>query len=75
MSVSIGKNKSQEIRVALQEYKGSKNLDIRTYMADWNGGTEMVATKKGISLKVTEIDKLIAALQQVKAEAQLAQWI
>jgi Transcriptional Coactivator p15 (PC4) len=64
------KNTLEEVRVALDEFHGVDLVDIRVF-ADFTGThAEKRATKKGISLKVGKLPKLILALEKARAEAE-----
>lgn len=63
----IPKSQIEEVHIALSQYQGKHLIDIRSYMS-FNGDAPS-PTKKGVSLPVTEIDKVIAGLQAAKAEA------
>ncbi len=65
---SIRKNSSDEVRLRLNEYRGSHFLDIRVF-SQWGSNPEPVATKKGVALDVSRIDDLLAALALAKSEA------
>ncbi len=70
---SIEKNRLEEIRIALKEYKGHHYADIRTYCDPYTDeGQGRVPTKKGVALALTKLPELIAALQQAESEARAA---
>ena len=70
---TIEKNKIEELRVALKEYKGHHYIDIRTYCDRYaDQGQGRLRTKKGVALAVTKLPELIAALQQAESEARAA---
>lgn len=63
----FSKNSSEEVRVCIEEYKGHRLFDIRSY---YHNGEEWLPTKKGISLKVElypEFREAIDKLGQVLA--------
>ncbi len=65
---TIEKNKIEELHVALKEFKGHHYADIRTYCDPYaDEGQGRVPTKKGVTLSLTKLPKLIAALQQAEA--------
>ena len=70
----ISKNALEDVRVALTEFKGYKLLDVRVW-TERNDSTERVPTKKGISIKLAQLDELIGALEQAKVEASARGWI
>ena len=66
----IEKNRSEELRIGLKEFKGRNYLDIRTYVEPYaNEGQGRVPSKKGITLAVAKLPELIAALQKVEQQA------
>jgi hypothetical protein len=70
---TIEKNRTEELRVALKEYKGHRYADIRTYCDPYaDEGQGRVPTRKGVTLSLTKLPKLIAALQQAESEARAA---
>ena len=68
---TIPKNKTEEIRVGLDEYKGHDLVSLRVW-ADPYAGAERVPTKRGLSGSVRLLPELIAALQQAEAAAREA---
>lgn len=60
------KNKFQEIRVGIREFKGNDLIDIRTWTMT-QGTEEMVPTAKGVSINVNLFPDLKNALAQVEA--------
>jgi hypothetical protein len=61
------KNKFQEVRVGIREYKGNDLIDIRTWTMT-QGSVEMVPTAKGISINVNLLPELEKALETVQKE-------
>ena len=67
-TVSVfSKNKFQEIRVGIREYKGNDLIDIRTWTLT-QGSEEMVPTAKGVSINVNLLADLKKALDIVEKE-------
>ena len=67
------KNKFQEIRVGIREFKGNDLVDIRTWTMT-QGTEEMVPTAKGVSINVTlfpELKKSLAQVEEVLKENRL----
>lgn len=60
------KNKFQEIRVGIREFKGIDLIDIRIWTMT-QGADEMVPTAKGISLNITLLPDLKKAIGEVEA--------
>ena len=70
---TIEKNRSEELRVALKEYKGRDYLDIRTFIEPYaDEGQGRVPTKKGITVPLDKLPELIAALQEAERQARAA---
>ena len=59
------KNKFQEIRVGVREFKGNDLVDIRTWTMT-QGSEDMVPTAKGVSINVQIFKDLKSALAQVE---------
>ena len=59
------KNKFQEIRVGIREFKGNDLIDIRTWTMT-QGTEDMVPTAKGVSINVHLLQELKAALTKVE---------
>ena len=67
------KNKFQEIRVGIREYKGNDLIDIRTWTMT-QGTEEMVPTAKGVSINVhllEDLKKAITKVEQTLKEASM----
>ncbi|MFP4473153.1 MAG: transcriptional coactivator p15/PC4 family protein [Candidatus Omnitrophota bacterium] len=61
------KNKFQEVRIGIREYKGNDLIDIRTWTMT-QGSEEMVPTAKGVSINIALLDKLRKSLDEVEQE-------
>ncbi|MDD3375279.1 MAG: transcriptional coactivator p15/PC4 family protein [Candidatus Omnitrophica bacterium] len=59
------KNKFQEIRVGIREYKGNDLVDIRTWTMT-QGTDEMVPTSKGVSMNIHLVGELKKAIEDVE---------
>ena len=59
------KNKFQEIRVGIREFKGNDLIDIRTWTMT-QGTEEMVPTAKGVSINVHLLEDLKNSIAQVE---------
>ena len=68
---TIPKNKLEEVRVELDEYKGHDLVSLRVW-ADPYAGDERVPTKRGLNVNVRLLPELIAALQEAEAAAREA---
>ncbi len=64
---------AQEIRVGLGEFKGHHLLSFRIFTDPYEDHAQgRVPTKKGVTLALTKLPELIAALQQAESEARAA---
>lgn len=63
---TFAKNASEEVRVALTEFKGNALVDVRVYVSYKTTG-QIGPTKKGITLRVELLPELIGALQRAAA--------
>ena len=59
------KNKFQEIRVGIREFKGNDLIDIRTWTMT-QGTEDMVPTAKGVSINVHLLNELKKSLTEVE---------
>ncbi len=59
------KNKFQEVRVGVREFKGIDLVDIRTWTMT-QGSNDMVPTAKGVTINVTLLPQLKKALEDVE---------
>ena len=59
------KNKFQEVRVGIREFKGNDLVDIRTWTMT-QGSNEMVPTAKGVTINVLLLKELKKALEDVE---------
>ena len=67
------KNKFQEIRVGVREFKGNDLVDIRVWTMT-QGSEEMVPTAKGVSFNVNllpELKKSIVEVEKVLQESKM----
>ena len=65
------KNKFQEIRVGIREFKGNDLIDIRTWTMT-QGTDDMVPTAKGVSMNIHllgELKNSIAEVEKVLKES------
>jgi len=61
------KNKFQEVRVGIREYKGNDLVDIRTWTMT-QGSEEMVPTAKGVSINIHLLNDLKKSIEEVEKE-------
>ncbi len=59
------KNKFQEIRVGIREYKGNDLIDIRTW-TQTQGTEDMVPTAKGVSINIHLLDELKKSIAEAE---------
>jgi len=59
------KNKFQEIRVGIREFKGNDLIDIRTWTMT-QGTDDMVPTAKGVSININLLADLKKSLNDVE---------
>lgn len=59
------KNKFQEVRVGIREFKGNDLVDVRIW-TQTQGSPDMVATAKGVAINVALLPQLMKALQEVE---------
>lgn len=59
------KNKFQEVRVGIREFKGNDLIDIRTWTMT-QGSEEMVPTAKGVTINVHLLPELKKSLEEVE---------
>jgi len=58
----IEKNKREQIRIEVNEFRGQDLVDIRIYYQDQDSG-EWKPSKKGIAFRVELLPEVIEALQ------------
>lgn len=59
------KNKFQEVRVGIREFKGNDLVDIRIW-TNAQGVDQMVPTVKGVTINVALLPQLLKALQDTE---------
>ena len=67
------KNKFQEVRVGIREFKGNDLVDIRTWTLT-QGSSEMVPTAKGVTINVQlllELQKSLAEVEKILKENKM----
>ena len=62
----IEKNKGEVFRVTVQEFKGSRFVDLRVYHRDRDG--ELRPTTKGVAIAPGKIDEVVNLLNASKVE-------
>ena len=70
---TIEKNKLEELRIALKEFKGYRLIDVRTYVEPYTDeGQGRVPTKKGVTLGLAKLPEFIAALHEAERQVRAA---
>jgi hypothetical protein len=67
---SIPRTATEQIQVAINEFKGKKYLDLRVFYTTDAGGS-WLPTKKGVTVAPDNIDLLIEAIQNAKGEFEI----
>ena len=60
------KNKFQEVRVGIREFKGNDLVDIRIWTIA-QGVDQMVPTAKGVTINISLLPQLLKALHEAEA--------
>lgn len=63
----IGKTDKTQLRIALSDFTGKSQVDIRTYVKTAKS-EDFIPTRKGISFDPAHLDKVIAALTELKQQ-------
>ena len=69
---TFDKNASEEVRVQLREFRGHQLLDMRVYFRP-DDGSEPRPTRKGLSVSINLMPKLLEAVQAAMAELKASQ--
>ena len=64
---SIPRTATEQIQVAINEFKGKKYLDLRVFYTT-DSGDSWLPTKKGVTISPENIDLLLEAIQSAKGE-------
>ncbi|VAX34936.1 hypothetical protein MNBD_UNCLBAC01-677 [hydrothermal vent metagenome] len=70
---TFSKNKFQEIRIGIREFKGNDLIDIRIWTMT-QGTEEMVPTAKGVSMNINllkDLKKAIAEVEEILKENKM----
>lgn len=71
----VEKNGVEEIRVALDSFKGIRLVDVRVF-AEFAGAAKVRGpTKKGVAVQPHQLRALIDALRQAEVAAVAAGWL
>ena len=65
MATVLEKNSRESLVINQSEFKGVKLVDVRVFYKDENG--DLKPTKKGVSVRLEQLDALIKALSEVSA--------
>ena len=65
---TIQKNKIEQIRISLSEFKGYQLANLRVYFKTEENDDEYKPTKKGISFRVNLLPEIIEGLTQAEKE-------
>ena len=68
MATVLEKNSRESLVINQSEFKGVKLVDIRVFYKDENN--DLKPTKKGVSVRLEQLDALIKALSEVSATAR-----
>ena len=68
MPTVLEKNSRESLVINQSEFKGVKLVDVRVFYKDENG--DLKPTKKGVSVRLEQLDALIKALSEVSAAAR-----
>ena len=68
MATVLEKNSRESLVINQTEFKGVKLVDVRVFYKDENG--DLKPTKKGVSVRLNQLDALIKALSEVSATAR-----
>ncbi|MEW5821086.1 MAG: transcriptional coactivator p15/PC4 family protein [Cyanobacteriota bacterium] len=63
----IERNATEELQIAINEYKSKKYVDLRIFYTNDEGDT-WNPTKKGVTVAPDKIDEVIEALEKAKDE-------
>ena len=73
MATVLEKNSRESLVINQTEFKGVKLVDVRVFYKDENG--DLKPTKKGVSVRLEQLDALIKALSEVSATAREQQLV
>ena len=68
MAIVLEKNSRESLVINQTEFKGVKLVDVRVFYKDENG--DLKPTKKGVSVRLEQLDALIKALSDLSATAR-----
>ncbi len=68
MATVLEKNSRESLVINQSEFKGVKLVDVRVFYKYENG--DLKPTKKGVSVRLEQLDPLIKALSEVAATAR-----
>ena len=68
MAIVLEKNSRESLVINQTEFKGVKLVDVRVFYKDEAG--DLKPTKKGVSVRLEQLDALIKALSDLSAAAR-----
>ena len=68
MAIVLEKNSRESLVINQSEFKGVKLVDVRVFYKDEAG--DLKPTKKGVSVRLEQLDALIKALSELSATAR-----
>ena len=68
MAIVLEKNSRESLVINQSEFKGVKLVDVRVFYKDEAG--DLKPTKKGVSVRLEQLDALIKALSTVSSAAR-----
>jgi transcriptional coactivator p15 (PC4) len=66
----LTKNQRETVRIALDEFRGVRLIDMRVMAPLGDPGGTLVPTKKGLCLRVDLLPELLEAIQKAEQEAR-----
>lgn len=72
---SLDKNRSEHLRVALDEFRGHRLLDLRITVELTSSSGIQTPTKKGVSVGVHMLPELRQALEEAESQARELGWL
>lgn len=72
---AFAKNRRETLRVALDTYQGTNLVDLRVLAPLVGHATDLIPTKKGVSVSVGLLPRLREALQAAEHKAREMGWL
>ena len=64
---TISRNDTERLEISINEFKGKKYLDLRTFYTT-DGGDSWLPTKKGVTISPDNLELLKDAIEQAMGE-------